>query len=782
VFLLNQEYSIVNRNYAIDINQPNKEIYSGHIKLGGQDPSGNKIDVTNFYLTWNGKPHFVVSGEFHYSRYPRERWEEEILKIKAGGVNVLATYVFWMFHEETQGVFEWEGEKSLRHFIELCGKHDLKVILRIGPFDHGEWRNGGFPDWLYGQPLEVRSNHPLYLHYVKRLYTQIGEQVRDMMFKVGGPIIGVQIENEYMHADAPWEVINPFQHPEFTSDSREGADHLKVLKRMAIEAGLDAPIYIITGWGGAPIIEDESLPVYGEYAYPVWIDEPFPSPLYIFRDSHAFPTDEPNHKLPYYYPVACAEMQGGIQVRYNNRPIVPPESIEALGLVRVGNGCNWVGYYMYHGGTNPIGRHGFNNERLHPQLSYDFQAPLGEYGTIRDSYRYLKVLHLFLNSYGEALCPMGTLLPEEAESIKPEDVDQLRFCVRASDSAGFLFVNNFQDHVETRDLEGVSFEINTAEGMLRIPSSRSLTVRRNTFFILPINQKLGDAWLSYATLQPLTILRYGDLTHYFYFVPEGLEPEFCFHSDTLRHVSGALSQTSDGERTMLKPSIGREFSMVIETAAGQKLKITSLSRSEAEHIWQAEAWGAERVIYSTADLMFVKSQLEAQVTMDTEIDMMVWPAINTALKSNDALEQVREDDHTQLHVSVPKTEAELEVEAINDRKHLLRLIVKDPIDELSELFLNINYEGDTGMAFIDGELVADNFNNGKIWSIGLKRFLPEILEKGLVLVFQPLRKGIVKNVSSQIAGRFEFEGEEILTVRSITLVSKYRTQLKVAET
>jgi len=474
-------------------------------------------------------------------------------------------------------------------------------------------------------------------------------------------------------------------------------------------------------------------------------------------------------------------MQGGIQVRYNNRPIVPPESIEALGLVRVANGCNWVGYYMYHGGTNPIGQHSYSNERLHPKLSYDFQAPLGEYGEIRDSYRYLKVLHLFLNSYGEDLCPMGTLLPEGAESIKPEDVDQLRFCVRASDSAGFLFVNNFQDHIETRDLEDVSFDISTADGMLRRPSLGSLTVRRNASFILPINQKLGDARLSYATLQPLTILRYDDLTHYFYFVPEGLEPEFCFHSDTLRHVSGAQSQKSDQDRTYLAPSIGREFNIDIETAAGQKLKITTLSRSEAEHLWQAEAWGAERVFYSNADLIFVNSQVEVQITKDTDIDIMVWPAINPALESKDVLEQVSEDNCTQLHISVPKTEVEIEVDGINDRKHLLRLIVNDPIDELSELFLNINYEGDTGMAFIDGELVADNFNNGQVWSIGLKRFLPAILEKGLVLVFQPLHKGIIKNVSSQIAGRLEFEGEEILTIRSMTLVSKYRTQLKVAE-
>lgn len=772
----------MNRSYSINIDRPNKKIFSGHIKLGGQGPSGNHIGVTNYYLTWNGKPYFVVSGEFHYSRYPREHWEEEILKIKAGGVNVLATYVFWSFHEETQGVFEWEGEKSLRHFIELCGKHDLKVILRIGPFAHGEWRNGGLPDWLYGQPLEVRSNHPLYLYYVRRLYTQIGQQVSDLMFKAGGPIIGVQIENEYMHSGAPWEIIDLYQVPEYASGSREGAEHLKVLKSMAIEAGLDAPIYTITGWGGAPIIEDESLPVYGDYAYPVWFDEPFPSSLYTFFDSHAHPTAEPNHKLPYYYPVACAEMQGGIQIRYNNRPVVPPESLEALGLVRIGSGCNWVGYYMYHGGTNPIGRRSYTNERFHPRRSYDFQAPIGEYGTIRDSYRYLKVLHLFLHSYGEALCPMGTLLPEGAEAIKPEDVDQLRFCVRASDGAGFLFVNNFQDHVETRDLEDVCFNINTAEGMLRIPGRGSLTVRRNVSFILPINQRLGDAWLSYATLQPLTVLRYGDIIHYFYFVPEGLDPEFCFHSDQLRHVSGAQSQTSEGGRTYLKPTIGREFSMDIETASEQKLKITSLSRSEAEHIWRAEAWGAERVIYSTADLSFTKSQVEAQVTGDTEIDMMVWPAVSAVLESKDGLEQASTGNCTRLHVSVPKVEVGFEVETINDRKHLLRLIVNDPIDELNELFLNIDYEGDTGMAFIDGELVADNFNNGQLWSIGLKRFLPAILEKGLVLVFHPVRKGSVKNASSQIAGRLEFEGEEILRIRSMTLVPKYRTQLKVTET
>ena len=166
--------------YPIDINQPNKTIYAGHLRLGGTDSQGNRLEVNNYYLTWNSKPFIVISGEFHYSRYAEAYWEDELLKIKAGGVNMVATYVFWNYHEEEQGNFEWEGEKNLRWFVELCARHALKVILRCGPFSHGEWRNGGLPDWLYGQPFEVRSNDIGYLTLVERYYGEIGKQVNGL--------------------------------------------------------------------------------------------------------------------------------------------------------------------------------------------------------------------------------------------------------------------------------------------------------------------------------------------------------------------------------------------------------------------------------------------------------------------------------------------------------------------------------------------------------------------------------------------------------------------------
>lgn len=125
----------------------------------------------------DGEPVIPVMGEFHYSRYPHEQWEEEILKMKAGGINVLPTYIFWSLHEEREGIFNWSGNRDIRKFFELCKKHDMNVMVRIGPFGHGEIRNGALPDWLFAKPLEVRSNDENYLFYVKCLYGEIAKQL-----------------------------------------------------------------------------------------------------------------------------------------------------------------------------------------------------------------------------------------------------------------------------------------------------------------------------------------------------------------------------------------------------------------------------------------------------------------------------------------------------------------------------------------------------------------------------------------------------------------------------
>ena len=102
------------------------------------------FDYTSTYLRMNQKPWFPIMGEFHYSRYQDEFWEEELRKIQAGGVTIVSTYVIWIHHEEDEGVFDFSGCCDLRKFLQLCKKVGLMVFLRPGPWVHGEVRNGGF--------------------------------------------------------------------------------------------------------------------------------------------------------------------------------------------------------------------------------------------------------------------------------------------------------------------------------------------------------------------------------------------------------------------------------------------------------------------------------------------------------------------------------------------------------------------------------------------------------------------------------------------------------------
>lgn len=173
-----------------------KKIYPLGQDFCGTSKDGTEISFTNYYMQKNGKPFFGVSGEFHFSRMSDARWEDELIKMKMGGLNIVATYVFWIHHEEEEGKFDFTGRRNLWKFIQLCKKHGLYVILRVGPFDHGEVRNGGLPDWLYGKPFEVCKLSEGFLDCVRKLYTQIAAQAEGLFFKDGGPIIGVQIEED----------------------------------------------------------------------------------------------------------------------------------------------------------------------------------------------------------------------------------------------------------------------------------------------------------------------------------------------------------------------------------------------------------------------------------------------------------------------------------------------------------------------------------------------------------------------------------------------------------
>ena len=121
-------------------------------------------------------------GEFHYFRYAREDWKTELLKMKAGGIELVATYVPWLCHEEEEGVFDFEGQNNLRAFVTLIGELGMEAAVRIGPWVHGELRNGGFPDWLLKKPFSSSE-------WKSGVYAGSGKLVPDRGKTAGWPLL-----------------------------------------------------------------------------------------------------------------------------------------------------------------------------------------------------------------------------------------------------------------------------------------------------------------------------------------------------------------------------------------------------------------------------------------------------------------------------------------------------------------------------------------------------------------------------------------------------------------
>ena len=398
-----------------------------------------------YSLMADGQRVVPAMGEVHYSRIPTDEWEAEIRKMKEGGITIIATYVFWNHIEEQEGVFRWDGQRNLRHFIEICQKEGLPVVLRLGPFCHGEVRNGGIPDWMFSKNCKMRDENPVFLGYVERFYRQIFTQVQGLQWKDGGPVVAAQFDNEY----------------------RGRGEYLMALKQMATKIGFNLPFYTRTGWPelATPVPFGEMLPLYGDYADGFWersIEETAGNyytafNFKAFRSSTAIATEqlgeqkERLNKGDEQYPYFTCELGGGMMTAYHRRPYLYPEDAYSMAVVKLGSGSNLLGYYMYHGGTNPEGSTYLNetqrtmatNYNDLPVKTYDFQAPLNEFGQKNPQYYLLRKLHLFMQDWGSILATMEAGFPCKQDISKGDD-SFLRWSYRSRNGSGFIFVNNYE--------------------------------------------------------------------------------------------------------------------------------------------------------------------------------------------------------------------------------------------------------------------------------------------------------------------------------------------------
>lgn len=751
-------------------NVEQKVIYGLSEQFQGSSPQGERISFTNYYMERNGKPFYGISGEFHFSRCEEAYWEDEIIKIKMNGVNIISTYVFWIHHEEERGIFRFDGRRNLRRFLELCGKHGMYVIVRIGPFNHGEARNGGFPDWLYGMDCEPRSLDPVYLSLVGRLFEEVGAQMKGLYYKDGGPVAGVQIDNEYEHSAAPWEMTTGISN-EWIGAGSDGEAYMLAVKKLAQAAGIEVPFYTCTSWGGAVTPVEEMLPLWGGYAFWPWIfyshkgEHPV-TPEYLYRDFH-------NNRIPKTYnfepdyepesrPYACCEMGGGMMCSYHYRFAFPYESVDAMANVKLASGCNLLGYYMFRGGTNPKGeKTPYLNEGQVPKLSYDYQAAIGEFGQIRPSYRRLKRIHLFAKTWEEKLCRMKTVLPEQARDIKPEDVDTLRFAVRYDGEGGFLFLNNYQDHMELKQKTGHAVRLKLPEEELVI---RDITLAAGENAILPFLMKMGEIRLMYATAQLLTVLEDGDLPTYFFFAPKGMCPRYVFDAETVCRVEGQnfkkYSSKTLGEMLEICLANDGMDSFLAEGTSGT-IRIVTLTDEQSQNFYVVDMDRRKQAVITPGALLYDGSCFRVESEREAET-ISFWPPVNW-IRSAD------ESDCTNKDIWLPaeclgifqgyrcekvRKNVSAAVRQIGPCRYTVTL-PEHYMNGLKEALLTVEYEGDIAHLFLDGDLIADHFCNGKPWETGLKLLEPRLAGHKLTLCITPLKEESRVNVESAMAGRKE---------------------------
>lgn len=638
-----------------------------HLRMGGQNPSGQRIDVTNLYFERGGRPWIGVMGEFHFSRYSRDEWYEELCKMKAGGITIVATYLFWIYHEETEGKFDFSGDLDIRKFILDAGRAGLDAVIRIGPWAHGECRNGGFPDWLLKKPYKLRDNNEQYMAKARIWYEKIYEQVQGLFYKDGGNIIGVQFENELV----------------------DNAEHLLALKKLALEIGYDAPLYTVTGWNskyGAKIPVDEVVPIFGAYAEAPWTDHirklPL-SPHYVFntmRNDSAVGTDiindrsGDNWQLPYEnYPYATCELGAGIQPTHHRRVVISGMDAYALSLVKLGCGNNLVGYYMYHGGTNKIGKLSTFNETKatgYPNdytiLNYDFHTALSQYGETREQYGLLNILHLFINDFGSELAVMENV--EALHTVSQDDLTSLRYCMRTDGEKGFVFVNHYQRLAQIAEIENAVIDT----GAVKFPP---LNIRGEICFFMPFHMPLEGKVLEYATAQPLCRV---ENTWFFVEIP-GIEAEYKIEAQVYREPDFTVNGT----------------------------RIVTLTFEEARY---ARKLSGSLYIGEKCDVYECGGKICA--VQDGDFSYRVWNGHGFDKNSvRREFTQAKAVFEASEEPFVPPYEEELNLGC--ERKRTWQKITVDGKEGLIE----INYTGDAAQIYADGQLVADQFYCGEVWRV-----------------------------------------------------------------
>ncbi|MDG4856886.1 beta-galactosidase [Streptomyces sp. T-3] len=304
------------------------------------------LEIADGGFRLDGRPFRLLSGGLHYFRVHPAQWADRLHKARLMGLNTVETYVPWNLHEPRPGQFRMDGELDLPEFLDLAAAEGLHVLLRPGPYICGEWEGGGLPSWLLAEPdMQLRSRDPRFLAAVDNYFTRLLTPLQSRLATRGGPILAVQVENEYGAY----------------GDDTAYLEHLAATLR---QCGIDVPLFTCD----QPVdLERGSLP--GVLA----------TANFGSRSEHNLAALRSHQTTG---PLLCAEFWNGWFDRWGAHHVVrdPAQAAQELDEI-LATGAS-VNFYMFHGGTNFGFTNGANDKHTYrPTVtSYDYDAPLDEAG------------------------------------------------------------------------------------------------------------------------------------------------------------------------------------------------------------------------------------------------------------------------------------------------------------------------------------------------------------------------------------------------------------------
>lgn len=330
------------------------------IQLFAQDKHVFSFDKSEFLL--DGKPFQIISGELHPARIPHEYWRHRIQMVKAMGCNTVAIYIFWNYLETSPGVFDFKtGNHNMAEFIKMCQEEKMWVLLRPGPYVCGEWDFGGIPSYLLKIPdIKIRSGDPRYMSAVTDYINHFSKEVVPLQCTNGGPILMVQVENEY---------------GSYGNDRK----YMEDLRSLWVKNGINVPFY--TSDGATPYMLEAGSLEGAAIGLDSGSDE---------KDFNEAKKQNPN------VPAFSSETYPGWLTHWGEDWATPDTASLFKEIRFLLTNKKSFNFYVIHGGTNfgfTAGANAFSPVQYQPDItSYDYDAPIDEQGNA--TYKYYALRNL----------------------------------------------------------------------------------------------------------------------------------------------------------------------------------------------------------------------------------------------------------------------------------------------------------------------------------------------------------------------------------------------------